>query len=94
MTLLIYVFLTFISLFRLHYVAAHLFYSETLYLNLLVFVLMGFCTATHYLFLLTDVITVLDIKIEMGGGWFVIILRFVCIYSYGISIYLAKKRFY
>ena len=94
MTLLIYVFLTFISLFPLYYIAAHLFYSEKLYLNLLAFVLMGFCTATHYLFLRSDVIPILDIKIEMGGGWFVIILRFVCIYSYGIPIYLAKKRYY
>jgi len=52
MTLFIYVFLTFISLFPLYYIAAHLFYSEKLYLNLLAFVLMGCCTVTHYLLLL------------------------------------------
>ncbi|VTQ53724.1 Uncharacterised protein [Campylobacter jejuni] len=94
MTLFIYVFLTFISLFPLYYIAAHLFYSEKLYLNLLAFVLMGCCTVTHYLFMLTDVLPVFNIKIEMGDSLFVVIVRGACMYSYGIPIYLAKKRYY
>ncbi|TDS97155.1 hypothetical protein EDF78_102696 [Rahnella sp. BIGb0236] len=94
MILFIYVFLTFLSLFPLYFIASHLFYSDKLYMNLLAFVIMGCCTASHYSFLRTDVIPLLNIKMEMGEGWFVIILRFVCIYSYGIPIYLAKKRYY
>ncbi len=94
MTIFIYVFLTFLSLFPFYFIVSHLYFSEKASLNLLAVFLGPLCGVFHYAFLSTGVLPLVNIPIDLGEGWLAVITGFVCDYSYAIPSIIAYRKYY
>lgn len=94
MVIVLYVTCTAISLLPFYYVASHLLYSTSVYLNFLAVILLAGCALFHFVIFRTGVIPLFDVDISGDGSMGYVLIPFICAYSYVFPFNIARTKYY